>query len=162
MDPLLKAGDVASMPKSRFFWSDSLVFLGGRLFEALALAALVWAAALVTYATSTPELGRLDMFGVYLLVRAYFVTFGYLVLSALVFAGYALFGGLSSRVRVLFQSAGVLLIHGAAIGLLSPSVTAAYWLVGVAWVALSGTAAVFIWWPWLASKRGESASGSAG
>lgn len=153
------------MPKFRFFWSDLLVFLGGRLFEALVLAVLVWAAALTRFvpeATSTLEPGRLDMFGVYLVVRTYFVTFGYLVLSALVFVGYELFGGLSSRARVLSQSAGVLLIHGAAIGLLSPSASSAYWLAGVALVTLAATAAVFIWWPWLASKRGKSASGSAG
>jgi hypothetical protein len=145
------------MLKLRFFWPDLLTFLASRLFEALALAALVWAAAFVS--SSAPDVGsavvsgKLDMFGAYLVVRTYFVMFGYLVLSALVFVGYELLGGLSSRARLLSQNVGVLLIHGTAIGLLSPSVTNTYWLAGAALVALTAIATVLVWWPWLARMR---------
>lgn len=152
------------MPKFRFFGLDLLVFLASRLLEAFALAILVWAAAFIS--SSNPDVGsianseKLDMFGAYLVVRTYFITFGYLALSALVFVGFELLGGLSSRTRVLSQNVGVLLVHGTAIGLLSPSANTAYWLAGTGLVALTATATVFAWWPWLANNRNKRDGGN--
>jgi len=138
-------------PRSAVF--DVAVFCASRLLDALVLIALLWA---VSALDSQPALisdPEADLYGLYLVVRAYFILLGYLPLSVAMFIAMEFAGGIRARSRLMILNVGVPLFHGLIFGILLRTATASYWIVGIGMLLVAALATNWMWWPWLARNR---------
>ena len=141
------------MNNLKFAAFDAVIFFASRLLDAIALAALMWLVATIDKGSASSGSLEANLYGIYLIVRAYFIVFGFLLLSAAVFVAMEFFGGIHTRARLLFLNVGVLLLHGLALGFLLRLGTPAYWTIGVGMLLFSALATNWLLWPWLLRQR---------